>query len=117
MYIYLYYSRNCPRRGYVGHCKNHIEVRKYFHDRQPCPGARVIRDLGDTCIKLLKVVPDEETGYWEGRFASLYGNCNVNKPGRSALQFANTRYLCERCGKTPTLGNRTNHNRKCIPVC
>ena len=117
MFIYLYYSRNCPRRGYVGHCKNHIEVRKYNHDHNPCRGARVIRDLGDTRIKLLKVVDDEETGYWEGRFASLYGNCNVNKPGRTALQLGNTRYRCDRCGKTPTLGNRTNHNRTCIPVC
>jgi len=113
MFIYLYYSRNCPRRGYVGHCKNHIEVRKYNHDHQPCRGARVIRDLGDTCIKLLKIVPDDETGYWEGRVIRLYGNCNVYKAGRNALQRNKLRYLCEHCGKTPTLGNRSNHNRRC----
>ena len=117
MNIYLYYSKNCLKRGYVGHCKNHIEVRKYNHDHNPCAGAKVIRDLGDTCIKLLAVVPDEETGYWEGRFARLYGNCNLYMPGRTAHIRNKLRYLCERCGETPTFGNKTNHNRRCNPVC
>lgn len=116
MNIYLYYSKNCPRRGYVGHCKCHVEVRKYNHDHNPCRGARVIRDLGDTCIKLLKVVPDKETGYWEGIFFYLYGNCNVNKPGRTAREYYKTRYQCERCDKILARSSRVSHNRRCIPV-
>ena len=73
----------------------------------------MIRDLGNTRIKLLAVVPDEETGYWEGRFASLYGNCNVNKPGRTAREYYKTRYECEGCGKILARSSRTNHNRTC----
>ena len=113
MNIYLYYSGNCIRKGYVGHCSYCIEMRKYFHDHQPCRGARVIRDLGDTRIKLLAVVPDEETGYWEGRFASLYGNCNVNKPGRTARELRNAYFQCENCDKVLKRGSRPSHIRTC----
>lgn len=117
MNIYLYYSKNCLRKGYVGRTKMQIEMRKYLHDHQPCRGSRVIRELGDTEIKLLKIVNEDEGKYWEGRFIKLYGNCNVNMPGRTSLQLNKTPFMCNKCEKITTLGNRFNHNRRCTPVC